>query len=71
MNGIKYVTNEKAEIKAVILDIEQFKLDGISAADVLLRLSDLQQIINNAPQKNKKENTSWKEAKKALDVLNK
>ncbi|TAE38743.1 MAG: hypothetical protein EAY66_03520 [Sphingobacteriales bacterium] len=71
MNGIKYVTNEKAEIKAIILDIEQFKLDGISAADVLLKLSDLQQIINNAPQKNKKENTSWEEAKKALDVLNK
>jgi len=67
MNGIKYVTNEKAEIKAIILDIEQFKKDGVSAAEVLQQLTGLQQIISNAPLSNKKENTTWDAAKKALE----
>jgi hypothetical protein len=35
MNGINYVTNEKTEIKAILLDLVQMKQDKTVAADVL------------------------------------
>jgi hypothetical protein len=69
MNGINYVSNEKAEIKAIILDLELFKQEGILATSVIQQLSNLQDMISNAPAKNKKNTTSWEEAKKALDKL--
>ncbi len=69
MNGIKYVSNEKGEINAIILDVSQFKIDGIAASEVLEALNGLQQIIDSATVKNKKEATLWDEAKKNLEKL--
>jgi hypothetical protein len=67
MNGINYVTNEKTEIKAILLDLVQMKQDKTVAADVLKQLSDLQDLINNAPEPAKQNAKTWDAAKQALE----
>lgn len=67
MNGINYVTNEKTEIKAILLDLVQLKQDKTAAADVLKQLSVLQELINNAPEPVRQNLKTWDAAKQALE----
>ncbi len=69
MNGVNYVTNEKAEIKAVLIDLVQLKQDKTLAQEVLKHLQDLDELINNAPLQAKQNQNSWDAAKKALSNL--
>lgn len=65
MDNLNYVTNEKNEIKAILIDLVQLKQAGILAPDVLKNLSNLQDLINNAPST--KQNTkTWDAAKQSL-----
>lgn len=66
MNGINYVTNEKTEIKAILLDLVQLKQDKTAAEMVLKQLADLQDMINNAPEPAKQNLKTWDAAKQAL-----
>lgn len=66
MNGINYVTNEKTEIKAILLDLVQLKQDKTSAEKVLKQLADLQELINNAPDPTNQNHKTWDAAKQAL-----
>ena len=68
VNGINFITDENGNAKAVLLDLIQFKKDGLSAESVLNSLSDLQQLINNAGVEKKAPNT-WEEAKEKLKGL--
>jgi hypothetical protein len=68
VNGINFITDENGNAKAVLLDLIQFKKDGLSAESVLNSLSDLQQLINNAGAVKKASNT-WEEAKEKLKGL--
>jgi hypothetical protein len=68
VNGINFITDENGNAKAVLLDLIQFKKDGLSAESVLNSLSDLQQLINNAGAEKKAPNT-WEEAKEKLKGL--
>ena len=67
MNGINYVTNEKTEIKAILLDLVQLKQDKTAAEKVLKQLADLQDLINNAPEPAKQNLKTWDAAKQALE----
>lgn len=66
MNGINYVTNEKTEIKAILIDLVQLKQDKILAAQVLKHLFDLDELINNAPLPIKQNQKTWDAAKQSL-----
>ncbi len=66
MNGINYVTNEKTEIKAILIDLVQLKQDKILAAQVLKHLFDLDELINNAPLPTNKTGNNWDAAKQTL-----
>lgn len=68
VNGINFITDESGNTKAILLDLIQFKKDGLSAESVFNSLSDLQQLINNAGVEKKAPNT-WEEAKEKLKGL--
>jgi hypothetical protein len=68
VNGINFITDESGNAKAILLDLIQFKKDGLSAESVFNLLSDLQQLINNAGVEKKAPNT-WEEAKEKLKGL--
>ena len=68
VNGINFITDESGNAKAILLDLIQFKKDGLSAESVFNSLSDLQQLINNAGIEKKAPNT-WEEAKEKLKGL--
>lgn len=68
VNGINFITDESGNAKAILLDLIQFKKDGLSAESVFNSLSDLQQLINNAGVEKKAPNT-WEEAKEKLKGL--
>jgi hypothetical protein len=68
VNGINFITDESGNAKAILLDLIQFKKDGLSAESVFNSLSDLQQLINNAGIEKKSPNT-WEEAKEKLKGL--
>lgn len=69
MNGINYVTNEKNEIKAILIDLVQLKQNKSLAQDVLNCLQDLDSLIKNAPLPSKQ--NTWDVAKQALNNTNK
>ena len=68
VNGINFITDESGNTKAILLDLIQFKKDGLSAESVFNSLSDLQQLINNAGVEKKAPNT-WEEAKEKFKGL--
>jgi hypothetical protein len=65
IDGINFITDENGNRKAILLDLIQFKKDGISAESVFDSLSDLQQMINEAGLVKKAPNT-WEIAKEKL-----
>ena len=69
MNGINYVTNEKTEIKAILIDLVQLKKDNILAVEVLKHLLDLDELITNAPLPVKQNPKTWDAAKQSLGNL--
>ncbi len=66
MNGINYVTNEKTEITAILIDLVQLKQDKTLAQEVLNYLQDLDELILNAPTPTKQKQNTWDAAKQAL-----
>lgn len=68
INGINFITDENGNAKAILLDLIQFKKDGLSAESILISLSDLQQMINDAGVEKKAPNT-WEMAKEKLKDL--
>ncbi len=68
IDGINFITDENGKRKAILLDLIQFKKDGISAESIIDSLSDLQQMINEAGLEKKAPNT-WEMAKEKLKNL--
>lgn len=66
MTAISYVTNEKGERTALLIDINELKKEGKTEEDVNDLIEDLEDIL--AIELSKKENDyiSWEEAKKEL-----
>jgi hypothetical protein len=62
MNAISYVTNEKGERTALLIDISELKQEGKTQEDVNALIEDLEYIL--AIELSKKENdySSWEEA---------
>jgi hypothetical protein len=69
IDGINFITDENGKRKAILLDLIQFKKDGISAESIIDSLSDLQQMINDAGLEKKAPNT-WEMAKEKLKDFN-
>lgn len=69
IDGINFITDENGKRKAILLDLIQFKKDGISAESIIDSLSDLQQMINEAGLEKKAPNT-WEMAKEKLKDFN-
>ena len=69
IDGINFITDENGKRKAILLDLIQFKKDGISAESIIDSLSDLQQMINEAGLAKKAPNT-WEMAKEKLKDFN-
>lgn len=69
VNGINFITDEKGNNKAILLDLLVFKKEGIKADAIMDALADLQQLIDEAGVKNKSAN-SWDLAKEKLKNLN-
>ena len=68
IDGINFITDENGKRKAILLDLIQFKKDGINAESIIDSLSDLQQMINDAGLEKKAPNT-WEMAKEKLKNL--
>ncbi len=68
VNGINFITDDRGNTKAILLDLKQFKKDNVSAASILNSLSDLQQMINDADVEKEVPNT-WEIAKEKLKGL--
>lgn len=68
INGINFITDEKGNNKAILLDLVQFRKEGIGEPAVFEALSGLQQLIDNAGLENKAEN-SWEQARENLKKL--
>ena len=69
IDGINFITDENGKRKAILLDLIQFKKDGISAESIIDSLSELQQMINEAGLEKKAPNT-WEMAKEKLKNFN-
>ena len=68
INGINIITDEKGKNKAILLDLVQFRKEGIAESVVFEALSGLQQLIDNAGPENKAANT-WEQAREKLKKL--
>lgn len=67
MDGVSFITDEKGNNKAVMLDIAYFKKQDIKAEDVIAALTDLQKWIDEAGVAKKENN--WDAAKSKLEKL--
>lgn len=68
VNGINFITDDKGNKKAILLDLILFKKEGINADVILKELACLQQLIDEASVENKSINT-WDQAKEKLKNL--
>lgn len=68
LNGINFITDEKGNEKAILLDLIAFKKNSTTATEVLGALSDLQQLIDSAGVDVKPTN-SWEQAREKLKNL--
>jgi len=68
IDGINFITDERGNTKAILLDLKQFKKDNVSAISILNSLSDLQHLINDAGVEKEPPNT-WELAKEKLKGL--
>lgn len=68
INGINFITDDKGNKKAILLDLILFKKEGINADVILKELACLQQLIDDASVENKSINT-WDQAKEKLKNL--
>lgn len=68
VNGINFITDDKGNKKAILLDLILFKKEGINADVILKELACLQQLIDEASIENKSINT-WDQAKEKLKNL--
>lgn len=68
INGINFITDEKGNNKAILLDLVQFRKEGIGESAVFEALSGLQQLIDHAGLENKAVN-SWEKAREKLKNL--
>ena len=68
INGINFITDEKGKNKAILLDLVQFRKEGILESAVIEALSGLQQLIDHAGLENKEAN-SWEKAREKLKNL--
>ncbi len=69
IEGINFITDERGNNKAIILDLIRFKKDGVQDKAVFEALVNLQQLIDNAVTEKKSGNT-WDQAKEKLKKLN-
>ena len=65
IEGINFITDEMGNNKAIILDLIQFKKDGVKDEVIFEALKNLQQLIDNASSEKKSSNT-WEQAKEKL-----
>lgn len=68
MNGLNYVSDESGNIKAVLIDLIQMKESGVTAAQTMEALSNLQILIDQAVVPVKKAD-NWDQAKEKLKNL--
>lgn len=68
VKGINFITDDKGNKKAILLDLILFKKEGINADVILKELECLQQLIDKASLENKSINT-WDQAKEKLKNL--
>lgn len=68
VNGINYITDEKGNKTGIILDLIAFRKHKVKAVDVIIALSELQELIDNTIDKGNSKN--WDLAKKQLKGLN-
>ena len=69
INGINFITDEKGNEKAILLDLIVFRKENITASEVLDALKNLQQLIDHTGVDKMKTN-SWNSAKETLKNLN-
>lgn len=68
INGINFITDEKGNNKAILLDLVQFRKEGIGESAVFEALKGLQQLIDHAGIENQAAN-SWEQAREKLKNL--
>jgi len=68
MYGLNYVSDEAGNIKAVLIDLVQMKEAGITAAQAIGALNDLQMLIDQAVVPAKKTG-NWDQARERLKNL--
>lgn len=66
MDAIKYVSNEKSEITAVIIDLVMLNELKHDKEDVFKALENLNELIRIAPINNALKNNNWEKAKELL-----
>ncbi|GEM_PF-1244693 len=71
MNGINFITDEKGNNKALLLDLLYFKKEGIKAETVMAELQHLQKWIDEIEATTPKKTNDWETAKNKLATLKK
>ena len=69
IEGINFISDERGNKKAILLDLIRFKRDGVPSKVVLEALSDLQQLIDDAVNEEQSLKT-WNQAKEKLKNFN-
>ncbi|KHJ37819.1 hypothetical protein PBAC_19800 [Pedobacter glucosidilyticus] len=65
--GISIITDDKGNNKALIIDLLYLKKANIKAEEVLKGLSNLQELIDNTPEKSQQ--NTWDAAKEKLNKI--
>ena len=63
MTGINFVTNDKGEKTALLIDLAQLKHEGKSETDVIEFMEDLEDILAIELSKHDNDYSTWDDAK--------
>jgi len=66
MTGINFVTNDKGERTALLIDLAQLKNEGKTESDVMEFMEDLEDILAVELSKSENDYSNWEDAKKRL-----
>ena len=66
MTGINFVTNDKGERTALLIDFAQLKQEGKTENDVMEFIEDLEDILAVELSKTEDNYSNWDDAKKRL-----
>ena len=66
MTGINFVTNDKGERTALLIDFARLKQEGKTESDVMEFMEDLEDILAVELSKSENDYSSWEDAKGRL-----